>query len=124
MTAQPKRLAAYQDEILSELMVNFQDMFVRHLGMALETGELDEINYRRLMMDTCTAETVEEAFTFYENKYSDLKECFRKNMLNRILKGAEYIEKIGKDHPHYKPAMEKYDRLVANYREFEKRESA
>ncbi|WP_010276508.1 hypothetical protein [Paenibacillus senegalensis] len=124
MTAQPKRLAAYQDEVVYELMVNFQDMFVRHLGIALETGELDEINYRRLMMDTCTAETVEEVFSFYEDKYKELKECFRKNMLNRILKGAEYIEMIGKDHPNYKRAMEKYDRLVESYREFERRESA
>ena len=35
--------------------------------------------------------------------------------LERIVKGAEYIERVGKSHPTYKAALDKYDRLVQEY---------
>lgn len=37
-------------------------------------------------------------------------------LLERIKKGAEFIEYIGKDHPKYEAAMRKYDALCSQLR--------
>lgn len=42
-----------------------------------------------------------------------------KELLDRIVDGAEYIEKIGTEHAHYKAAMKKYDRLCEELKELQ-----
>jgi hypothetical protein len=38
----------------------------------------------------------------------------RDELLNSIIKGAEYIEKVGKNHQSYPAAMKKYNRLCSD----------
>ncbi len=45
----------------------------------------------------------------------------RDELLQRIIKGAEYIEKVGKKHQTYSAAMKKYDRLCAELDEMDGR---
>jgi hypothetical protein len=45
----------------------------------------------------------------------------REDLLARIVKGAEYIDKIGRNHPNYTSAMNKYDRLCGDLFQMDKR---
>lgn len=48
----------------------------------------------------------------------------RDQLLQSIVKGAEYIESIGKDHPKYPAAMKRFDEYCAQLEEIKRKESA
>lgn len=46
----------------------------------------------------------------------------RDQLLSNIVKGATYIESIGKDHPKYLAAMKRYDELCNQLEELKQKE--
>lgn len=124
MTVSFKRLETYVDTVALDLRNQFQEMFSRHVELAFQHKQMDELTYRRFMTEICMEETIEGVFSHYESLYSNLKTYLRNQLLDRIIKGAEYIESREVDDPYREAAMKKYDRLVEELQEFDRRESA
>lgn len=124
MTVSFKRLETYVDTVALDLRNQFQEMFSRHVELAFQHKQMDELTYRRFMTEICSEETIEGVFTYYENLYAKLKTYLRNQLLDRIIKGAEYIENREPNDPYRTAAMRKYDKLVEELQAFDARESA
>jgi transcriptional regulator NrdR family protein len=80
-----------------------KEKYLSLLQQAKEKGELTSEQYEELIFEPIqTLDEQEEAYTKLEYNL----------ILNRILKGSEYIDSITPDHPKYKAANEKYNKLL------------
>jgi hypothetical protein len=85
-----------------------KEKFLSLIGQAKEKQELTAEQYEDLIfLPIQTLDEQEEAY----NKLIHLL------LLNRITKGAEYIESITPDHPKYKAANERYNELLKQLEE-------
>ncbi|BFH16023.1 hypothetical protein WJ0W_006923 [Paenibacillus melissococcoides] len=99
-----------------ELINRYQEMFSRQVNLGFQLGEIDEAAYRRFMSDSCTAEEIDDVYRHFYDMFGQLVDYLQDRLSERIIKGAEFIEDIGKDHPKYKAAMQKYDDLCNQLR--------
>jgi hypothetical protein len=85
--------------------------FERILKQALEKQEVADAH--RKYLEALPSNTLDEQ----QHAYKELLAC---GIETRLVKGAEYIESIGKEHPHYEAAMRKYDKLCDELEELRK----
>jgi hypothetical protein len=85
-----------------------KEKYLSLLKLAKQKNEILEEDYEELLF--YPIKTLEEQETAY-NK-------FEISILSKkIIKGAEYIEEIGKDHKNYEKAIKRYDELVKQLQE-------
>lgn len=77
--------------------------FTTLIEQAYKLDKIDELSYERLRR--VSIKTLDDA----DNAYSDFSSCLRGQLLERIIKGADYIEKNGP----VPVAVKRYDRLCA-----------
>lgn len=99
-----------------ELINRYQEIFSRQVEQAYQLEEMDEAVYREFMSEACLSEDVEEIYNHFYDLFGRLIEYHQGRLSERIIKGAEFIEYIGKDHPKYEAAMRKYDALCSQLR--------
>lgn len=100
----------------NELINRYQEIFSRQVNLGFQLGEIDESAYRRFMSESCTAEEIKDVYRHFHDMFGQLVDYLQDRLSERIIKGAEFIEHIGKDHPKYAAAMEKYDDLCNQFR--------
>ncbi|MFW5437095.1 hypothetical protein [Paenibacillus apiarius] len=100
-----------------ELINRYQEMFNRQVEQAFQVGEMDEDTYREFMSEACTSDNVDDIYNHFYNLFTQLVEYHQGRLSERIIKGAEFIESIGKDDPKYEAAMRKYDALCSMLQE-------
>jgi len=85
-----------------------KEKYLSLLKLAKQKKEILEEDYEELLFQPI--KTLEEQETAY-NKFEIAL------LSKKIIKGAEYIEEIGKDHKNYEKAIKRYDELVKQLQE-------
>ncbi|GIP55920.1 hypothetical protein [Paenibacillus vini] len=123
MTEQPNELQNVTED-KDQLIERYQEILMRQVEAAYEKGDMEPDVYMLFMSKVCEAETKEEAYDYYQDVFAELADYHEDRLQARILKGAEYIESIGPEHPHYTAAMKKYDDLCEQLNEQKERRRA
>ena len=79
------------------------DHFTAFVDQAYQLDKIDELSYEKLRL--LPIETLDDS----EQAYSELSSCLRWRLLDRIVRGAEYIEENGP----IPVAVKRYDSLCA-----------
>lgn len=100
--------------------MNWEQVFHRQVEAAKEAKEITPEQYRELISEF--PESGESNNEFYHRMFQRLEGMHLDILFERVIKGAEYIESIGKDHPNYEKAMNKYDELCSRIERHKKTE--
>lgn len=93
-----------------------QTMVEQVIEGAYEHKDIDEVSYRRLTVEV--NEVHGDTHDYFNGVLQRTLDAMEIMTLERIRKGAEFIESLTPDDPRYDRAMQKYDKLVeklANY---------
>ena len=82
--------------------------------LALNNKQIELDEYQELIIEMPEPKTIEQAFDYFTQHYTKLEFFI---LSKKIIKGAEYIEHIGKDHKNYEKAIKRYDELVKQLQE-------
>lgn len=77
-----------------------------------EHKKIDELNYKRLSLETFDGTTWDEAKTHFTRLINEYKVAGRNHLIDRIRKGEAYLESIDESHQNYRPAEEKLVKLI------------
>lgn len=104
---------AHNEEIESNirLIIKYQGILIRQLEGAYKAGKLDEITFQKLKSVNSTAQTRQEIYDHFDQIFRKLVEYYQEKLRERIRKGAELLDSIGKDHEKYQQYMALYDEL-------------
>lgn len=95
-----------------------QDEFLRLLESSHKAKKIDDLNYKRLLLETCEYENPDDIYDYFHNLFDDLQNCLENAELfileARIVKGAEMIEKET-DPKKLKQYNRLYDALIAEH---------
>lgn len=107
-----------------QLIARYQEILMRQVEAAYEKGEMEPDVYMLFMSRVCEEDTREGIYTYFQAAFDELADYHEDRLQSRILKGAEYIESIGQDHPKYKAAIKRYDELCNQLQEQRERRRA
>lgn len=86
------------------------------INQAFETQEIDENTYRRLVIEV--NEVHGEPHAYFIGILKKVLDAMEITTIERIEKGAEFIESIGVDDPRYEIAVAKYEKLHEKLRRY------
>lgn len=98
--------------------MNMREVFSSQITAAWENKELTDVEYKQLIAEQRAED--ENGDDFDLRMFQKLEAIHADKLFARILKGAEYIDSIGKDHPNYAKAMQRYDDLSARMERYNK----
>lgn len=107
-----------------QLIERYQEILMRQVEAAYEKGDMEPDVYMLFMSKVCEAETKGEVYEYYQDVFAELADYHENRLQERIIKGAEYIESIGPDHPKYRAALKRYDSLCDQLQEQKERRRA
>lgn len=110
MTGTARKLESSED--VSLLIATYQEILMRQVQAAFDKQELDEQTYFYFFQEECTEETEAGVYEHYQQLFNHLAEYHRQKLRERILKGAEMLDSMGKQDPRYPKYMKLYDSLV------------
>lgn len=91
----------------------------RMINNAFETKQIDEVTYRRLCVQI--AEYSDSDLDYMDHVLQNLQDSLETNMLDRLVRGAEFIESIDETDRRYEPATKKFEELSTNFQENKER---
>ncbi|MUG24916.1 hypothetical protein GNQ08_21360 [Paenibacillus macerans] len=116
MTEQHKKSLNYV-EFNEQLIARYQELLLRQVEGAYRKGEMEPDAYLNFLSVVCEADTRNGIYDHFEGVFGDLIDYHEERLQARILKGAEYIESIGPQHPKYAAAVRKYNALCEKLQE-------
>lgn len=120
MTDQYNVLRSYiEDE--SQLARRYQNVLIRQVEGAHERGRMKSDMYLYFLSQVCEVNTRNEIFDHFEVVFNELAEYHENQLQERIIRGAEFIDSIGPEHPQYKAAIQKYNLLCEQLQQGKKR---
>lgn len=123
MTEQHNESPNYAEDN-EQLVARYQEMLIRQVEAAYQKGEMEPDAYLNFLSKVCEADTREGIHDHFEAVFNELADYHEERLQERIIKGAEYIEKIGTNHQKYKAAMNKYNHLCNQLQEYKERRRA
>lgn len=107
-----------------QLIARYQDMLIRQVEAVYQKGEMEPDAYLNFLSKVCEADTRESIYDHFETVFNELADYHEERLQERIIKGAEFIERIGPHHQKYKAAMNKYNNLCDQLQECKERRRA
>lgn len=101
-----------------EIVQQYQEIFDRQITGAFEQGKMDGDAYKRFAAIECDAVTPDEVYGHFDRLFKELAEYYQERLRERIYKGAQLLDSMGKDHPKYKQYMALYDQLCEDLGSF------
>ncbi|MDN4069243.1 hypothetical protein QYF50_15430 [Paenibacillus vini] len=105
---------------LTELAREYQEILNRQLNAALENNEMDRETYIYFISQDFPQDSRDSIFDHFGSIFNELAEYHRNRLQDRILKGAEMLDKMSRNDPRFPRYMEHYDNLVNKLKDSEK----
>lgn len=111
-------------DVSTESLIEYQERkqkeIVNFLNGAKEKGNIDELSYRRYLLETCTENEWDPTFEHFEKIWTNIFETITQTELQklseRIIRGAQMIEDEP-DQARRRKMMEVYDALLKRMQE-------
>lgn len=97
---------------LTELASGYQEVLNRQVNAALEKNEMDREMYIHFISQFCPLDSTDSIYYHFETLFTELAEYHRNRLQERILKGAEILDKMSRNDPRFPRYMAHYDSLV------------
>jgi len=113
MTEQVSEYSHLQQDDLQDYVERMQDMVTKMIEIFyFEHKKIDELNFKRLSLETFEGTTINEAAQHFRRIVNDFKECCRLHLISRIEKGEKFLESIEENDHRYEAAQKKLVSLI------------
>lgn len=90
-----------------------QSTATRLIQGCYDEKQIGEDDYLRLIAERCAETEWDDIYNHFTFQLIELGEAVERHLLERIVKGATFIDSLAKNDPRLKPAEAKYDALCA-----------
>lgn len=96
-----------------------QSMVESRVNEAYKDKVIDESNYIRLSADV--GEIYGHPYDHFGRIAEEIRDAYEVDLLDKLVKGGEFIDNTPSDDPRYSRAVAKYDRLSEQFRNYKER---